>query len=331
MRLFSRSLFHKISSDSKKYSTVMNILITGAAGNIGSELVTALIQRKDCFVVAVDNLLTGSMAKLPQSTGNFKFIKADVNNWSELSSIMTSYKFDYVFHYAAVVGVMRTLQNPAMVLNDVQGIKNILDLSKNTGVNRIFYSSSSEVYGEPVEFPQNEKTTPLNSRLPYAIVKNLGEAFLRTYYQEYGLNYTIFRFFNTYGPKQSEDFVISKFIRQAINNKELPINGNGGQTRTFCFIKDNIEVTLKCLFENMCLNDVMNLGNDQEIKIIDLAKKIIQLANSKSSIAYLPALEEGDMTRRMPDISKMKNILGRNLTELDNGILMTIQAFQNYR
>lgn len=308
----------------------MNVLITGAAGNIGSELVTALIQRKDYFVVGVDNLLTGSIAKLPQATGNFKFIKADVNNWSEVSSIMTSYKFDYVFHYAAVVGVMRTLQNPVMVLNDIQGIRNILDLSKNTGVNRVFYSSSSEVYGEPVEFPQNEKTTPLNSRLPYAIVKNLGEAFLRTYHQEYGLNYTIFRFFNTYGPKQSEDFVISKFIRQSIDNKELPINGNGGQTRTFCFIKDNIEVTLKCLLENKCLNDVMNVGNDQEIKIVDLAKKIIQLTNSKSSITYLPALEEGDMTRRMPDISKMKNILGRNLTEFDEGILLTIQAFQNH-
>ena len=308
----------------------MNVLVTGAAGNIGSELVTALIQRKDYFVVGVDNLLTGSIAKLPQATGNFKFIKADVNNWSEVSSIMTSYKFDYVFHYAAVVGVMRTLQNPVMVLNDIQGIRNILDLSKNTGVNRVFYSSSSEVYGEPVEFPQNEKTTPLNSRLPYAIVKNLGEAFLRTYHQEYGLNYTIFRFFNTYGPKQSEDFVISKFIRQSIDNKELPINGNGGQTRTFCFIKDNIEVTLKCLLENKCLNDVMNVGNDQEIKIVDLAKKIIQLTNSKSSITYLPALEEGDMTRRMPDISKMKNILGRNLTEFDEGILLTIQAFQNH-
>ena len=309
----------------------MNVLVTGAAGNIGSELVTALIQLKDCFVVAVDNFLTGSITKLPQATGNFKFIKADVNNWSEVSSIMTSYKFDYVFHYAAVVGVMRTLQNPVMVLNDVQGIKNVLDLSKSTGVNRVFYSSSSEVYGEPVEFPQNEKTTPLNSRLPYAIVKNLGEAFLRTYHQEYGLNYTIFRFFNTYGPKQSEDFVISKFIRQSIDNKELPINGNGGQTRTFCFIKDNIEVTIKCLLENKCLNDVMNVGNDQEIKIVDLAKKIIQLTNSTSSITYLPALEEGDMTRRMPDISKMKNILGRNLTELDEGILLTIQAFQNNR
>ncbi|MFM9839739.1 MAG: NAD-dependent epimerase/dehydratase family protein [Cyclobacteriaceae bacterium] len=308
----------------------MNILVTGAAGNIGSELVTALIHSKECFVVAVDNFLTGSIKKLPPlDSKNFKFIKADVNTWSEISSIMTSYKFDYVFHYAAVVGVLRTLQNPVMVLNDVQGIKNILDLSKNTGVKRVFYSSSSEVYGEPVEFPQNEKTTPLNSRLPYAIVKNLGEAFLRTYHQEYGLNYTIFRFFNTYGPKQSEDFVISKFIKLSLANTDLPINGDGGQTRTFCYIKDNIEVTLKCLFEGKCLNDVMNVGNDQEIKIVDLASKIIHLLNSKSFIIHLPALEEGDMTRRMPDISKMKNILGRDLTTLDDGILLTVKAFQN--
>jgi UDP-glucuronate decarboxylase len=307
----------------------MKILVTGAAGNIGSELTTALTQRKECFVVGVDNLLTGNVSKLPYSINeNFKFIKADINSRNEVSSIMTSYEFDYVFHYAAVVGVQRTLQNPVMVLNDVQGIKNILDLSKNTGVKRVFYSSSSEVYGEPVEFPQNEKTTPLNSRLPYAIVKNLGEAFLRAYYQEFGLNYTIFRFFNTYGPKQSEDFVVSKFIKQAIEDKELSINGDGGQTRTFCYIKDNIEVTLKCLFENKCLNDVMNVGNDQEIKIVDLAKKIIALTNSKSFIVHKPALEEGDMTRRMPDICKMKIILGRDLTSLDEGIMNTFSAFK---
>ena len=112
---------------------------------------------------------------------------------------MTSGGFDYVFHYAAVVGVHRTLQNPLAVLRDIDGIRNILELSKNTGVKRVFYSSSSEVYGEPVEIPQNESTTPLNSRLPYAIVKNLGEAYFKSYQQEFGLDYTIFRFFNKIG------------------------------------------------------------------------------------------------------------------------------------
>jgi UDP-glucuronate decarboxylase len=100
-----------------------------------------------------------------------------------------------VFHYAAVVGVQRTLDYPVSVLNDINGFKYLLDLCKNTGVKRVFFSSSSEVYGEPFEHPQNEQTTPLNSRLPYAVVKNVGESFLRSYKQEYDLDYTIFRFF----------------------------------------------------------------------------------------------------------------------------------------
>jgi UDP-glucose 4-epimerase len=302
------------------------VLVTGAAGNIGSALTERLVATGDYEVVAVDNLLTGSLDKLSADTRNkCTFIKADVNEHREISEIMLAYRFDFVFHYAAMVGVQRTLQNPLRVLRDIEGIKNILDLCKNTAVNRIFFSSSSEVYGEPVEFPQNEQTTPLNSKLPYAIVKNVGEAFLKAYHQEYGLNYTIFRFFNTYGPRQSEDFVISRFIKQALQGKDITIYGAGNQTRTFCYIDDNIDITLKCLKEEFCLNDVMNLGSDNEITILKLAEKIITLTKSSSKIAFLPALKEGDMTRRMPDNEKMKAILGRPLVDLDSGIRMTVE------
>ena len=110
---------------------------------------------------------------------NVKFIKGDVNDNQVISSIFYGNSFDYVFHYAAVVGVKRTIENPIMVLDDLKGLRNVLDLCKNTSVKRTFFSSSSEVYGEPVELPQHEYTTPLNSRLPYAIVKNVGEAFLK--------------------------------------------------------------------------------------------------------------------------------------------------------
>lgn len=210
------------------------ILITGGAGFVPSSLADKLIKNPDNYVVAVDNFLTGSINNLPQAKlPNYQFIKADANSYEEMSAIMVSNKFDYVFHYAAVVGVQRTLMNPLLVLNDLRGIDNILQLAKNTGVNRIFFSSSSEVYGEPVEFPQNEDTTPLNSKLPYAIVKNVGEAFLKSYYREHDLEYTIFRFFNTYGPKQSSDFVMSRFIKAALNNEPITINGDGMQTRTF--------------------------------------------------------------------------------------------------
>ncbi|MFM7902004.1 MAG: NAD-dependent epimerase/dehydratase family protein, partial [Bacteroidota bacterium] len=161
-----------------------------------------------------------------------------------------AYRFEYVFHYAALVGVKRTLENPVMVLNDITGIKNVLNLSKNTGVKRVFFSSSSEVYGEPVEFPQNEHTTPLNSRLPYAIVKNVGEAYLRSFKQEYDLAFTIFRFFNTYGPQQSNDFVMSKFITAALSNTDITIYGDGSQTRTFCYIDDNVDACLSAFYNN---------------------------------------------------------------------------------
>lgn len=224
---------------------MQKILITGGAGFIGSALAARLIQDPDNYVVIVDSLLTGSKERLPTSKNkNWHFIKADVNRFDDISPIMVSYRFDHVFHYSAVVGVQRTLQHPVMVLDDIRGIRNILDLSKNTGVQCVYFSSSSEVYGEPVEFPQNEETTPLNSRLPYAVVKNVGESFLKSYHKEYGLNYCIFRFFNTYGPRQSSDFVVSRFLRAALTEKELVINGDGSQTRTFLYVDDNVDATV---------------------------------------------------------------------------------------
>lgn len=303
---------------------MINILVTGAAGNVGSALIDGLLRHADYFIVGVDNFLTGSRLKLPENQPNFKSIKADVNNYYEISSIMLAYKFDFVFHYAAVVGVQRTLENPVMVLDDIQGIKNVLDLCKNTGVKRIFYSSSSEVYGEPVEFPQNENTTPLNSRLPYAVVKNVGESFLRSYHKEFGLEYTIFRFFNTYGPRQSEDFVISKFLKHAIAGLPITIYGEGKQSRTFCYIDDNVDTTIACMQKSLCVNDVMNVGSDEEFTVLDLANTILKVTKSKSEIKFLPPLKEGDMTRRKPDISKMKNILGRPLIKLEDGLDRTI-------
>ena len=306
------------------------ILVTGGAGNVGGSLSRKLVENENNFVVIVDNLLTGSKSKLPATKyKNWKFINADVNNIIDISTIMTTFMFDYVYHYAAVVGVQRTLDNPKLVLDDIEGIKNVLNLAKNTGVERVFFSSSSEVYGEPVEIPQIEGTTPLNSRLPYAIVKNVSEAFCRSYYQEYGLKYTIFRFFNTYGPLQSSDFVISKFIELAINDKDIPIYGDGSQTRTFCFIDDNISVTQKIMVDNLCENDTINVGSDMIISMDKLADVVIDITKSKSKKIYLPPLKEGDMTRRQPDITKMKKILDRELLSLEKGIIKTLNFIKS--
>ena len=305
------------------------ILVTGGAGFIGSAVAEKLAENPENYVVIVDNFLTGSPVKIPQNDlGNLRFIKCDVNNFQDISSVFYAYTFDYVFHYAAVVGVKRTLNHPVMVLHDLQGLENVLNLSKNTGVRRVYFSSSSEVYGEPVEFPQNEETTPLNSRLPYAIVKNVGEAYLRSYQREFGLEFTIFRFFNTYGPKQSKEFVISRFLYLALQNHDITIYGDGLQTRTFCFIDDNVDACLGAFYNDLFVNDVVNIGGDVEITILQLAETVIEATGSKSKLVHLPALEEGDMTRRLPDISKMRYLLKRTPKTLLDGLKIVIEKGQ---
>lgn len=303
----------------------MKILITGAAGFIPASLAERLLEWPETQVVGIDNFLTGRRENLPLSP-RFRFIEGDVNRLDHLEPVMLNESFDFVFHYAAVVGVQRTLRAPIAVLEDIKGIENVLMLSRDTGVKRVFFSSSSEVYGEPVEFPQNESTTPLNSKLPYAIVKNVGEAFLKSYHAEHGLDFTIFRFFNTYGPKQSADFVLSRFIQAALKHQDLPIYGDGQQTRTFCYIDDNVDATLRCVREGRHVNDVVNLGSDRETTILELAQTVKRLCHSRSRIVHLDPLKEGDMRRRCPDNRKMRDLLGRELLPLEDGIQRVLQS-----
>lgn len=305
-----------------------SILVTGGAGQLGSALASKLSKDPNNLIVIVDNLSTGNMAKVPEAP-NIIFIKADVNIYNDIVPIFGRYGFDYVFHFAAVVGVRRTLEAPIEVLNDIEGIKNILSISKNSGVKRVFYSSSSEVYGEPFEVPQNELTTPLNSRLPYAIVKNVGEAFFRSYQKDYGLEYTIFRFFNTYGPHQSEDFVVPRFVKAALYGAPLSIYGDGQQTRSFCYVDDNVDTCIKAWKYNMFVNDVLNIGNDVEVSILELAQTVLKVCHSKSEIIMLPALNEGDMRRRCPDNSKMKRLLNRDLLSLEDGLRKMVAMYKN--
>lgn len=301
------------------------ILVTGGAGNIGSALIEQLISDPANFVVILDNLSTGFTSKLPsESKPNWKFINADVNVFNDISAVMLSYNFDYVFHLAAVVGVIRTQENPVDVLNDIEGIKNVLNLSKNSSVKHVYFASSSEVYGEPVELPQNEHRTPLNSRVPYAVVKNVGECFFRSYWQMYQLPYTIFRFFNTYGPNQSTDFVVSRFLASALRNEDITIYGDGNQTRTFTYVTDTVNVCSQIFKDKLLVNDVINIGNDELMTIKDLAELCIKITGSSSKISYLPPLKEGDMTRRQPDNTKMREILNKKLINVDEGISLMI-------
>jgi len=309
-----------------------DILVTGGAGHVGSSLVDRLLKEDEYRVTVVDDLSTGhrrKMSFLGQERCNF--IKADVNERQDIQEVMLSRQFYAVFHLAAVVGVQRTQEDPCSVLLDIEGIRNILDLCKNIGVKRYLYSSSSEVYGEPVETPQHEQRTPLNSRVPYAVVKNVGESFARSYHQEFGLDFTIFRLFNTYGPRQSEDFVISHFVARALRGDDITIYGDGSQSRTFCYVDDTVDTMVTTLREEACLNDVINIGASVEVSVLELAQRIIQITNSNSKIVYLPPLPDGDMTRRQPDNSKMLKLLKRDLIPLDDGIqrLLNDQIFMD--
>jgi UDP-glucose 4-epimerase len=154
----------------------------------------------------------------------------------------------------------------------------------------------------------------------------VGEAFLKSFKKEYDLDYTIFRFFNTYGPNQSQDFVVPKFIEAAITGQPITLYGDGLQTRTFCYIDDNIEATTNALYNELFINDVVNVGSDIEMTILDLAKLIIRETKSSSKIIFLPPLPEGDMTRRKPDIGKMKKLLKREMTGTEEGIRKIIAS-----
>tara|TARA_B100000035_G_scaffold178652_1_gene152362 strand:+ start:2635 stop:3540 length:906 start_codon:yes stop_codon:yes gene_type:complete len=294
------------------------ILVTGGAGFIPSHLIDALLENNH-EVTSIDNFVTGKKDNLSKKE-NHTFIKADVNNLNEIEPILRKGNFEYIFHYAALVGVQRTLNNPIGVLNDLSGLENIFFLAKETKVKKIFFSSSSEVYGEPVELPQREYLTPLNSRLPYAVIKNVGECFCKSYKQEHNIDYTIFRFFNTYGLRQSKDFVVSKFIELAKDNKDITVYGTGLQTRTFCYIDDHIEATIKAFEDNVFNNEIVNIGNNEETTILHLAETIIKVLNSKSKIKHLNPLKEGDMTRRQPDIKRMQSLLSRDFTSLEKGL-----------
>jgi UDP-glucuronate decarboxylase len=308
-----------------------SILVTGGAGNVGSALVRVLVQRSDTEVVVADNLLTGSVEKIRLNVPNLTFVKADCNDFDDIASLFYRFHFTHVFHFAAIVGVQRTLANPILVLRDIAGIDNILRLCKNTGVRRVYFSSSSEVYGEPFEIPQNENTTPLNSRLPYAVVKNVGEVYLRTFQQEFGLPYTIFRFFNTYGPRQSEDFVLPRYVGAALRGDPLFVYGDGSQTRTFCYVDDTVDTCVNAHESTVFENDVINVGSEHEISILELAHTVLQITGSASRIEFLPPLAEGDMTRRCPDIAKMRQLLNRPPVKLEDGIRRLVEHYATER
>ena len=309
----------------------MRFLVTGGAGFIGSHLTDRLLA--DRYQVKVlDDSSTGRLENINQykSNSNFEFVDGSVLNQGLLESIVKD--VDYIFHLAAAVGVFNIVNHPlASLVTNIRGTENILEaaLKNNTPV---FLSSSSEVYGKNTSDSLKESDdrilgSPTTLRWSYSEAKAIDETLAFAYWTEKKLPTRIVRFFNTVGPRQvgAYGMVIPRFVSMALMNEPITIYGNGKQTRCFGHVHDVIDAVISVAFSNKTIGKVINIGNNFEISMNDLAKKIIKETNSKSEIKYIPYSEaygDGfeDMERRVPNIDLIKSLTGwqpkRDLTQI---------------
>lgn len=307
--------------------------VTGGAGFIGSHLCENLLNRGN-KVICLDNLSSGKIENISEiRNNNFIFIKGNVNNIKDVEPIFKTNNIDGVFHYAAVVGVKRTLENPLSVLEDVDGIRNILELSLKNGKPKVVFSSSSEVYGEPKELPEKEDGA-INPKLPYAAVKLIGENFLEAYWQKYNLKTCSLRFFNVYGPRQESSdygFVVGIFIKQVLEGKSPVVFGDGSQTRDFVYIKDNIEASIRAMESDRSNGQIINIGTGRPLTIYDLANMVINCSGKKGKLKpKLVKAQRVDVKHRFPEVGKMIKLLGFHpAVSLESGLRETIDYYKN--
>jgi len=316
----------------------MKYLITGGAGFIGSHLADALIDRGDSIVI-LDNLSTGSIGNLSRvsNSNSYKFISGSILDEELVDGLVAS--VDYVMHLAAAVGVFNIVNQPLVSLNtNIRGTENILVAAKKHQ-KPVLITSSSEIYGKNSSVPLNEESdrvigSPLKSRWSYSSAKALDEALGFFYYMEHGLPVRLVRLFNTVGPRQVGNYgmVLPRFISAALSGEDLVVYGDGKQSRCFTHINDAIAAILKVSDSQAAIGEVFNIGNDQEISINELAKLVISQTASKSSIvskSYRDAYGSGfeDLVRRVPDITKIKRVLGWAPNLGLNEIISDIVAF----
>ena len=307
----------------------MNILVTGGAGFIGTNLVEKFIDKQH-NVIVIDNLLTGSKKNLEHffNSENFSFIKLDVQNHIEVAEDL-----DYVLHLASPASPKAYAQHPINTLKAGSiGTINTLGLAKAKNA-KYLLTSTSEIYGDPLVSPQPESywgnVNPNGTRSMYDEAKRFAEAAVSSYNRIYDLDTRILRLFNTYGPKMkiNDGRVVTNFIHQAITGNDITIYGQGNQTRSFCYIDDTVSGILKAMESNN--SEVFNIGNPNEITILQLAEKIIELTNSKSEIKFVK-LPEDDPMQRKPDISKANNKLNWfPEVSLEDGLKKTIEWVEN--
>ncbi len=308
----------------------MKVLITGAAGFIGSHLVGKFLQ-EGWEVVGLDNLLTGRIENLQDyfSSSSFVFIKYDVTNFLYVKG-----ELDLILHFACPASPVHYLRHPIHTMKvDSLGTLHALGLAKEKGA-RFVLASSSEVYGDPLEIPQKEtyngNVSPIGPRSVYDEAKRFSEALTMAYFRQHGVDVRIARIFNTYGPRMDPDDgrVIPTFIKQALLGQPLTVFGDGTQTRSFCYIDDMVEGIYSLSTEDGISGEVFNLGNPQEWKIIDVAKLVRELTDSDSPIEFRP-LPQDDPRRRRPDIEKARRLLGWSpVYSLEEGLKEALPWFK---
>ena len=304
------------------------ILITGAAGFLGSHLCDRFIG-EGFNVIGMDNYITGDPDNIRHllSRPKFKFIEHDVTNYISISE-----KIDYVLHFASPASPIDYLKIPIHTLKVSSiGCHNLLGLAKSKNA-RVLIASTSEIYGNPLEHPQKENyfgnVNTIGPRGVYDEAKRFQEALTMAYHRFHGVETRIARIFNTYGPRMrlNDGRVIPTFMGQALRHEALSVFGDGSQTRSFCYVDDLIEGIYKLLFSDYVLP--VNLGNPDEINILDFANEIISLTNLDLSIQYKPLPEE-DPLERQPDISLAKKVLNwQPRIKRDKGILKTFEYFK---
>ena len=304
------------------------VLISGGAGFLGSHLCDYYVEKGD-FVLCVDNLLTGSLENISHlfSKPNFRFYHYDITHY-----FFVEEEIDLILHFASPASPRDYLTYPLETMQvGAQGTWNLLQLARQKKA-VFLLASTSEVYGDPLEHPQREEyfgnVNPVGKRGVYDEAKRFAEALTMAFHRKYGIPTRIVRIFNTYGPRMRLDDgrVIPNFISQALQGKPLTVYGDGSQTRSFCYVSDLVEGITK--LAEVEYPHPLNLGNPEEISILDFAKEIIELCESSSTIQFQP-LPEGDPKLRRPDISKAREILQWcPKVNRKEGLLKTIQYFR---
>ena len=306
-------------------------LVTGGAGFLGSNLCDFLLDR-GLQVVCMDNLITGNVGNIEHLAGNenFKFIKQDVTEYLYLPGPL-----DFIFHFASPASPIDYLELPIQTLKvGSLGTHKTLGLAKAKNATFLL-ASTSEVYGDPLVHPQTEdywgNVNPIGPRGVYDEAKRFAEALTMAYHRFHGVDTRIVRIFNTFGPRMRahDGRVVPAFICQALENKPVTVFGDGSQTRSFCYVSDMIEGLYKLMLSDA--NRPINLGNPQEMSILEFAHKIIELTKSKSKIIY-KSLPKDDPKVRRPDISKARKLLKwEPKISLEEGLERTIVWFRKSR